>query len=74
MVFRWRCELDNLIEESYYFISLNPDAQNLQKQTFGGTSSGSEGRTVFASDTVSNFPDRRGEGPTGVSPRLVLQF
>jgi len=71
MDFRSRSGLDNLIEESYYFISLNPDAQNLQKQTFKGTSSGSEGQTVFASEPVSNLPGRRGEGPTGGPPRLV---
>ena len=44
MDFRLRRGLDNLREASYYFASPNPDAQNLRKQAFGGTSSQSEGR------------------------------
>ena len=74
MAFRSRRGLDNLREASYYFATLNPDAQKLRNQAFGETSSHSEGQTAFASEPLSNLPGRRGEGPTGVLLRLVLQF
>ena len=47
--------LDNLIEAAYYFISLNPDPQNLQKQTFRDVLSYSEVQTVFALSPVATF-------------------
>jgi len=47
--------LDNLIEAAYYFISLNPDPQNLQKQTFRDVLSYSEVQTVFALSRLSTF-------------------
>ena len=74
MDFRSKSGLDNLTEASYYFISLNSDAQNLQKQTFRGRRRPAKGRQCFASEPVSNLRGRRGEGPSGIRPRLVLQF
>ena len=74
MDFRSRRGLDNLREASYYFALLNPDAQKLRSEAFGETSSHSEGQTAFASEPVCNVPGRRGEGPTGVPPGLVLHF